>query len=159
MKAGLHGRESHGLNFLMRAEMNRLLLIFAATAFAASPSTANSYVPARLPAAAAQCRGTDRAITKQIKFARGRTTTVIKDTVKLCTSHEYHLRARQGQTMSIHLATGKRTSFSLMTPSGDTVGDADGVKDWSGELQDNGEYTIVVGTDAAAAYTLEVTIR
>jgi hypothetical protein len=120
MKAGLHGRESHGLNFLMRAEMNRLLLIFAATAFAASPSTANSYVPARLPAAAAQCRGTDRAITKQIKFARGRTTTVIKDTVKLCTSHEYHLRARQGQTMSIHLATGKRTSFSLMTPSGDT---------------------------------------
>jgi hypothetical protein len=140
--------------------MKRLLLTLAATAFAASPSSANSYVPARTHAAAAvQCRGTDRSITKQIKFARGRTTTVIKDSVRLCTSHEYHLRARQGQTMSIHLATGKRTSFSLMTPSGDTVGDADGVKDWSGELQDNGEYTIVVGTDAAAAYTLEVTIR
>jgi hypothetical protein len=61
--------------------------------------------------------------------------------------------------MSIHLATGKRTSFSLLTPSGDTVGGADGVKDWSGELMDNGDYTIVVATDATAAYTLEVTIR
>jgi hypothetical protein len=140
--------------------MKRLLLTLAATAFAASPSSANSYVPARTHAATAvQCRGTDRSITKQIKFARGRTTTVIKDSVRLCTSHEYHLRARQGQTMSIHLATGKRTSFSLLTPSGDRVGDADGVKDWSGELQDNGDYTIIVATDATAAYTLEVTIR
>jgi hypothetical protein len=139
--------------------MKRLLLTLAATAFAASPSPANSYVPVRTLAAAAQCRGTDRAITRQIKFARGRTTTVIKDTVKLCTSHEYHLRARQGQTMSIHLATGKHTSFSLLTPSGDTVGNADGVKDWSGELQDNGDYIIIVATDATAAYTLEVTIR
>jgi hypothetical protein len=127
-------------------------------AFAASPSSASYYVPARTPAAAAQCRGTDRAITKQIKFARGRTTTVIKDTVKLCTSHEYHLRARQGQTMSIHLATGKRTSFTLQSPSG-TIEEADGVKDWSGELPETGDYTIIVATDATAAYTLEVTIR
>jgi len=141
--------------------MKRLLIIFAATAFAASPSSANSYAPARasVAAAVAQCRGTDRTIPKTIKFARGRTTAVIKDTVRLCTSHEFRLRARQGQTMSIHLATGRRTSFTLQTPSGDTVGDADGVKDWSGELADNGEYTIVIGTDATAAYTLEVTIR
>ncbi|MFL6254010.1 MAG: hypothetical protein ACJ74T_03235 [Pyrinomonadaceae bacterium] len=110
-------------------------------------------------ASAAQCRGTDRIIPKQIRFQKGRTTAVVKDTIKLCTGHEFHLRARQGQTMSIHLATGKRTSFTLLTPSGDTVGDADGVKDWSGELQDNGDYVINIGTDATAAYTLEVTIR
>jgi hypothetical protein len=138
--------------------MKRLLLVFAAIAFAASPSLVNARATASIPAAV-QCRHTDQTIPKTIKFARGRTTAVIKETVRLCTSHEYHLRARQGQTMSIHLATGKRTSFSLLTPSGDTVGDADGVKDWSGELQDNGEYTIIVATDATAAYTLEVTIR
>jgi hypothetical protein len=131
--------------------MKRLLLIFAALAFAASPSSANSY-------AAAQCRGTDRAIPKQIRFARGRTTAVIKDTVRLCTSHEYRLRARQGQTMSVHLATGKRTSFTLEAPS-EAVDDADGVKDWNGELLETGEYVVVIGTDATAAYTLEVTIR
>ena len=138
--------------------MKRVLLSFAAAAFAASPSPVSARAVATTPAVV-QCRHADQTIQKTIKFARGRTTAVIKDTVRLCTSHEYHLRARQGQTMSIHLATGKKTSFTLMTPSGDTVGDADGVKDWSGELQDNGDYTITIGTDANAAYTLEVTIR
>jgi hypothetical protein len=134
--------------------MKRLLLIFAAAALAASPSSAVT----RAAAAVAQCRGTDRTITRQVKFARGRTTTVIKDTVRLCTSHEWVLRARRGQTMSVHLATGKKTSFTLQSPSG-TVEDADGVKDWSGELPETGNYVINVGTDATAAYTLEVTIR
>ena len=138
--------------------MKRLLLTFAAAALTASPSSVGAHVSTGVPAAA-QCRHADQTIPKTIRFARGRTTAVIKDTVRLCTSHEYHLRARQGQTMSIHLATGKRTSFTLQTPSGDTVPEADGVKDWSGELQDNGDYTIVIGTDANAAYTLEVTIR
>ncbi len=136
--------------------MKRLLLIFAATAFAASPSSAGAYVSARTPVA--QCRTADQAITRRVNFARGRTTAVIKNTVKLCTSHEWVLRARQGQTMSIHLATGKKTSFTLQSPSG-TIEDADGVKDWSGELPETGEYVIIVGTDATAAYTLEVTIR
>jgi hypothetical protein len=143
--------------------MKRLFLTLAAAAFAASPSSANSpssadsYAPAGARAFA-QCRGTDRAITRRVDFARGRTTTVVKNTVRLCTSHEWVLRARAGQTMSVHLATGKRTSFTLQSPSG-TIEDADGVKDWSGELPETGEYTIVVGTDATAAYTLEVTIR
>jgi len=135
--------------------MKRLLLIFAAAAL--SPSSANSYAPAGAPSAA-QCRGTDRAVTRQVNFARGRTTAVIKNTVRLCTSHEWVLRARQGQTMSVHLATGKKTSFTVQSPSG-TIEDADGVKDWSGELPETGEYVIIVGTDATAAYTLEVTIR
>jgi len=137
--------------------MKRLLLIFAAAAFVASPSPANSHAAAGAPSAA-QCRGTDRAITRQVNFARGRTTAVIKNTVRLCTSHEWVLRARQGQTMSVHLATGKKTSFTLQSPSG-TIEDADGVKDWSGELPETGEYVIIVGTDATVAYTLEVTIR
>ena len=137
--------------------MKRLLLILAATTFAAAPTSAGANASARTPAAA-QCRHADQTIPKQIKFARGRTTAVIKDTVRLCTSHEYTLRARAGQTMSIHLATGKRTSFTLQSPAG-TIEDADGVKDWSGDLPETGDYTISIGTDATAAYTLEVTIR
>ena len=137
--------------------MKRLFLIFAAAAFAASPTSANARATART-SAVMQCRHADQTIPKTIKFARGRTTAVIKDTVRLCTSHEYKLRARAGQTMSIHLATGKRTSFTLVAPSGN-IEEADGVKDWSGELPDTGEYIIAIGTDATAAYTLEVTIR
>jgi hypothetical protein len=61
--------------------------------------------------------------------------------------------------MSVHLDTGRRTSFTLYTPTGDTPEGADGAKDWSGELPETGEFTISIGTDATAAYTLEVTIR
>ena len=61
--------------------------------------------------------------------------------------------------MTLHLATGKRTSFTLSAPSGDTLEGADGVKDWSGELPETGDYVIQIGTDTTAAYTLEVTIR
>jgi hypothetical protein len=111
------------------------------------------------PVAAFQCRGTDRNIQKQVRFARGRTTAVIKDTVRLCTAHEYYLRATGGQTMTVHLATGKQTSFSIYAPTGDIIEGADGVKDWSGSLPETGQYIIHVGTDATAAYTLEVTIR
>ncbi len=134
--------------------MKTLLRTIALAACVASLSA----LPANGAAAAAQCRGTDRAITRQVKFGRGRTTAVIKDTVRLCTSHEWVLRARGGQTMTVHLAAGRRTSFTLQGPSG-TVEGADGAKDWSGELPENGDYNIIIGTDATAAYTLEVTIR
>ncbi len=140
----------------MKRTLKRTLLLLAAAALAAAPASAGAVT--REPAPAAQCRGTDRAITKRIAFQRGRTTAVVKDTVRLCTSHEYRLRARGGQTMSVHIATGRRTSFTLQSPSG-TIEGADGVKDWSGELPENGEYVIIIGTGAAAAYTLEVTIR
>ena len=108
--------------------------------------------------AASQCPREDTPIRKQIRFARGRTTAVIKDTVRLCTSHEYYLRARRGQRMSVHLVAGDRTSFSLYAPT-EPLDDADGVKDWEGDLPESGQYQITVGTDATARYTLEVTIR
>jgi hypothetical protein len=138
--------------------MNSLLRIIAlagcvVAAVGASPSGAPAAVTA------VQCRGTDRNIPKQVRFGRGRTTAVIKDTVRLCTAHEYYLRASGGQSMSVNLATGKRTSFSIYAPTGDIIEGADGVKDWSGSLPETGQYLIHVGTDATAAYTLEVTIR
>jgi hypothetical protein len=135
--------------------MKSLLRIFALTGCIASAVGAPANAAT---ASAAQCRGTDRAVTRRVNFARGRTTAVIKDTVRLCTSHEWVLRARGGQTMTVHLAAGKKTSLTVQSPSG-TIEDADGVKDWSGGLPENGEYSIIVGTDATAAYTLEVTIR
>ncbi|HEX5706457.1 MAG TPA: hypothetical protein VFX96_04140 [Pyrinomonadaceae bacterium] len=140
--------------------MRRLLIIvavFCSVTFAVVAG-ATARVSSHVTDADAQCRGTDRVIPKRVRFARGRTTAVIKDTVRLCTSHEYTLRARAGQMMSVHLATGNQTSFSVYSPSNPLEG-ADGVKDWEGELPDTGEYTISIGTDATARYTLEVTIR
>ena len=137
----------------------RMPLSVIAAAFCAA-GLSGAAVPAGVTTtAAAQCRGTDRIIPKQVRFPRGRTTAVIKDTIRLCTGHEYRLRARAGQTMTVHLATGNRTSFTVYAPAGDTPEGADGAKDWSGELAETGDYTVSIGTDATAAYTLEVTIR
>jgi hypothetical protein len=108
-------------------------------------------------APAAQCKRADRVTNKVIRFERGRTAAVVKDRVALCTAHSYRLRARAGQSMSVNLATGNRTSLTLSAPNGDAL--ADGEKSWSGELPETGEYVIHIGTDATAAYTLEVTIR
>jgi type V secretory pathway adhesin AidA len=135
--------------------MKRLLLIIAAVGCVNISS--GSAPAARASSAAPQCRSADRLIQKQIKFARGRTTAVIKDTVRLCTMHEYHFRARAGQKMTAHLATGKRTSMTLFTQNGETV--FDGTKDFEGELPEGGQYSLQIGTDVTAAYTLEVTIR
>ena len=106
-----------------------------------------------------QCRRQDTIVVKPLRFARGRTTAVIRDTIRVCFSHEYRLRARAGQTMSVNLATGRRTSLTVSAPTAGTLEGADGVKTWSGELPEDGEYSIQIGTDATAAYTLEVTIR
>jgi hypothetical protein len=136
--------------------MKSLLRIIALTGCVASLSAAPS-VAAAATTAAAQCRGTDRIIGKRLRFARGRTTAVIKDTVRLCTMHEYYFRARAGQKITAHLVTGDRTSMTLFTSSGETV--FDGTKDFEGELPEGGQYSLQIGTDANAAYTLEVTIR
>jgi len=123
------------------------LLLFAAALAAGAP----------VSAAAPQCRGTDRIIEKRIRFLRGRTTAVVKDTVRVCTGHDYRLRARAGQRMSVNLAAGPRTGLTVRTPSGEAL--VDGGKDWSGELPEGGDYQIEIGTDVTARYTLEVTIR
>lgn len=137
----------------MRTNLLKLILASAVLS-AAVPSFASS--SANVPSAV-QCRGTDSIIQKRIRFARGRTTAVVRDTVRLCTGHEYKLRAREGQTMSLHLATGKRTSMTLRAPDGEAL--LDGGNDFEGSLPSTGEYTIEIGTDATARYTLEVAIR
>jgi nucleoid-associated protein YgaU len=106
--------------------------------------------------ASAQCQGTDVPVRKQLRFGRGRTTAVVRDRIKLCTSHDYYLRARRGQRMSVHLVAGKKTSFTVYAPT-DRL--SDGEWDWTGELPEDGEYQISIGTDVTARYTLEVTIR
>ncbi|HEY0097491.1 MAG TPA: hypothetical protein VGB76_00940 [Pyrinomonadaceae bacterium] len=131
---------------------------FSAALFAApAPRVEADGVRATRSPAPAQCRRTDRAIRKSIRIGHG-STVVRKDTVRLCTSHEYRFDADAGEKISINLATGKRTSFTLRTPSGDIVEGADGVKNWSGDAPEVGDYLITIGTDATAAYTLSVTL-
>jgi hypothetical protein len=98
----------------------------------------------------------------RVKFPRGRTTAILKGTLSPDMPRHYALKARAGQTMTVHLASpGKKARFTLY-PSGQAH-PLDGAKDrmdWSGELPDSGDYVItVMPVSGRANYTLEVTIR
>lgn len=105
-----------------------------------------------------QCRKTDTPINKSLKIAKNQNSAVLKDTIRLCTSHVYRFRARAGQVLSVKLTTGRKTGLTLSTPAGERLIDGDRLS-WSGELTEGGLYEIVIGTDATAHYTLEVSIE
>ncbi|HWT02658.1 MAG TPA: hypothetical protein VN256_20580 [Pyrinomonadaceae bacterium] len=103
-----------------------------------------------------------RSVTRRVNFPRGRTTTVLKGTVRRGLSHDYLLRARAGQTMTVHLTTeAAGMSVTILRPDGETwIYDT---KDWSGELPATGTYRINVlpdtTTERPTRYALEVMIR
>lgn len=100
------------------------------------------------------------ARTRRIRFARGRTTTVLKGAIVRGTNDRYLLRASAGQTMSVHITSVENNAvFEIFAPrSGRSLAGVG--NDWSGELPRSGDYTIVVsGERGNAEYTLEVTVR
>lgn len=102
--------------------------------------------------------------TQRVRFARGRTTAVLKGAVVRGTEDRYILGARAGQTMIVHISSReKNAEFMIQDPNGTAVeGMDDGLADtdWTGELPVSGDYSIWVSpTRGNATYTLEVTIR
>lgn len=82
-----------------------------------------------------------------------------KKQIRKGTSHQYRLRAREGQNMTVILKTGKQTSFTVFAPTTGIIEGADGETMWRGMLSETGEFLIVIGTDVTANYTLEVWIK
>jgi hypothetical protein len=98
-------------------------------------------------------------VNQKITFKRGASSAIIKKQVRKGTSHQYRIRAREGQNMTVILNTGKRTSFTVYAPTEGIIEGADGETMWRGMLNESGEYVIVIGTDVTANYTLEVYIK
>jgi hypothetical protein len=103
-----------------------------------------------------------RSVASRVNFPRGRTTTILKGTVRRGLSHDYLLRARAGQTMTVHLTTDAAgMSLTILKPDGESW--LDDTKDWSGELPATGTYRINVlpdtTTESPTRYALEVAIR
>src|SRR5678815_999878 len=101
---------------------------------------------------------------QRVKFARGRTTAILKGAVVRATKDRYILGARGGQTMIVHITSlEKNAVFSISAPDGSALSGAEegtDASDWTGELPMNGDYSISVSpTRGNATYTLEVTIR
>ena len=108
--------------------------------------------------------GSPSGKTQRVRFARGRTTAILKGAVVRGTKDRYILGARAGQTMIVHLTSReKNAEFLIQDPNGTAVeGLDDGLADtdWTGELPVSGDYSIWVSpTRGNATYTLEITIR
>lgn len=108
--------------------------------------------------------GTASGKTQRVRFARGRTTAILKGAVVRGTQDRYILGARAGQTMIVHITSRERNAvFTILDPSATALEGTDeglDAKDWTGELPLSGEYSIWISpTRGNATYTLEVTIR
>jgi hypothetical protein len=107
---------------------------------------------------------------RRVKFPPGRTTVILKGKTTGGPSESggmnpvsYKLRARKGQTMTLHLTSAKKNAlFGLYAPGMDLVEGAQSVADWSGELPKTGDYEIIVFPEdekTNTTFTLEVTVR
>ena len=110
--------------------------------------------------AKAQNRGVDKvAVNKTVRFQKGKSSAVLSGKIVRGTTHQYRLKANAGQEMAVVLRTGNKTSLTIYNLNAGILEGADGVKQTVVELPEKGEYIIEIGTDAAANYTLEVTIH
>lgn len=103
-------------------------------------------------------------VKKRIKFARGKSSTVISSAVVRGDVDTYTVGAKSGQRMTVKITSVEKNAvFQIQTPSGIYVAGADEGDDamsWSGALPETGDYRIIVGgTRGNATYKLTVGIR
>jgi len=97
---------------------------------------------------------------RRLQFRRGTSETTVQGKVSIALPDTYLVRARAGQVMAVKLtAAGKSVRFLLMSPSTRSLV-ADNARDWTGKLEESGDYTIIVDADArSSAYTMTVSIK
>jgi hypothetical protein len=108
--------------------------------------------------------------TINVKFPKGRTTVILKGRTTGGPSESggmdpitYSLRARRGQTMTLHLVSAKKNAiFGVWAPGMNPVDVGANATDWTGTLPKTGVYQISVWPEDEATnttFTLELTIR
>ncbi len=105
-----------------------------------------------------------------VRFPKGRTTVILKGRTTGGPSESggmdpitYRLRARKGQTMTLHLTSAKKNAvFGVWAPGMNPVDLGGSTTDWSGTLPKTGNYEISVWPEdetTNTTFTLEVTVR
>ena|ERR1700752_3161587 len=113
--------------------------------------------------------GTVWAKSRRVTFPPGRTTVVLNGKTTGGPSESggmdpvgYILRAKKGQTMTLHLTSAKKNAvFALYAPGMDLVEGGNG-RDFNGPLPKTGDYEIIVFPEdehTDTTFTLEITVR
>lgn len=118
------------------------------------------------------------AVVQEVIFAKGKNSTLIKQSVIRGESDQYTLTAKAGQKMAVSItALEKNAALTIYQPGYKAGKDADGILEikgatlkgagegddataWQGELPKSGKYLIMVGpTRGNATYQLKISIR
>jgi len=102
--------------------------------------------------------------TKRIKFAKGKHTATLSNSVIRGDEDTYLAGAKAKQKLTVKITSvEKNAAFFIEKPSGgylENAGDGDDQTTWTGTLPDDGDYKITVaGTRGNATYKLSVTIK
>ena len=103
------------------------------------------------------------AVQKKISLSRGKTKT-LRGRADSFTSYVYKFRAEKGRSLQARVSSeGGTATFSIVPPGTQILGNAAGVKEWSGTLTESGVYSVIVAMNSTAdtrtPYTLELTLQ
>ena len=104
-------------------------------------------------------------LKKRVRFPRGKTSTILKNSVIRGERDTYLVGARAGQTMTVRISSLEDNAvFQIYKPGGKVTlagaGEAEDATEWNGRLPASGDYQIVVGgTRGNATYKLEIKIQ
>lgn len=101
----------------------------------------------------------ETSVVRHVKFAAGKSATVVSGSVRRGVSNDYLVSARGGQDASFYLEAGSGVTFTLMSPDGKILADFE--TSWMGALPANGTYRINVLPDTTTnrVKSYKLTIR
>jgi hypothetical protein len=104
--------------------------------------------------------GERKPASRRLQFRRGTSQATVQGRVSIALPDTYLVGARAGQVMTVKLsAPRKAVRFLVMSPSTRSLV-ADNARDWTGVLDETGDYTIIIDSDARnSTYTMTVSIK
>ena len=104
-------------------------------------------------------------VKKKVRFAKGTSSTTVRNAVIRGERDRYYIGAKAGQTMSVKITSTEKNAVFQIYFHGEEeslpgAGDEDDAMNWSGQLPIDNEYVIVVGgTRGNATYALTISIK
>src|SRR5215213_903440 len=104
--------------------------------------------------------GETKQAVRRLQFKRGTSESTVQGKVSIALPDTYLVGARAGQVMTVKLtALRKAVRFMVMSPSTRSLV-ADNARDWTGVLDESGDYTIIIdGDERSSAYSMTVNIK
>lgn len=109
--------------------------------------------------------GGNGTIVRQVKFARGKTSTVLRGVIKKNQEVVFVLNAKAGQTLTASVDASTQNNdvvFSISGPNGSLMDDGMEVTTtWRGQLPASGEYRLTMGMmeSKSSRYAMNISVE